>query len=576
MKKIFAFFMIAVLGFTCLACNEETPDPNENDGDNSIPTLAITETSLSLEIGETYTFNVDIEILMQSSNSSVVSTNESAKTVTANSVGEATVTIYALEDTTVSKSIVVTVTDPNANQGGDQTVKPESIEITSEVDSMYLEDTLQLTWKVLPEEASQEVTIVTASSSFIDLNTETGLVYAKNSGTATIKISCKEDKSVSAIIQINIKKTINPDKFFSDFVFENPVTEIVYAFGWAAGSTWEATLNGSVTKYLFEEITINQAFISTSLPTRPGTKMKYRFVVFHDTAGAGASENAAWTANYCANGAATRDSSWHFTVDSQSIYQTIPIDEIAWHAGCGTDVDLTFKDTKVPATSTEPAKVTISADGYFEMNGTKTTFKAPLKENGQIPTNENIPYTGIENYVNPQTGTYWIGNTWWSETYQHVGNYGGNLEGIAIESCVNKGNDIWKTWANSAKLIGSYILPESGLTPNAMRQHNSFSGKDCPMTMRHADRWEEFMELIKYEYAMYKYFQNFKVEFICDSPYILKNGLVKSLPAVETKIPCQIKVSCEAEDYNKTFDFTVTLGNQYTRNCNNDVPYMRG
>ena len=440
----------------------------------------------------------------------------------------------------------------------------------------YLEDTLQLTWKVLPEEASQEVTIVTASSSFIDLNTETGLVYAKNSGTATIKISCKEDKSVSAIIQINIKKTINPDKFFSDFVFENPVTEIVYAFGWAAGSTWEATLNGSVTKYLFEEITINQAFISTSLPTRPGTKMKYRFVVFHDTAGAGASENAAWTANYCANGAATRDSSWHFTVDSQSIYQTIPIDEIAWHAGCGTDVDLTFKDTKVPATSTEPAKVTISADGYFEMNGTKTTFKAPLKENGQIPTNENIPYTGIENYVNPQTGTYWIGNTWWSETYQHVGNYGGNLEGIAIESCVNKGNDIWKTWANSAKLIGSYILPESGLTPNAMRQHNSFSGKDCPMTMRHADRWEEFMELIKYEYAMYKYFQNFKVEFICDSPYILKNGLVKSLPAVETKIPCQIKVSCEAEDYNKTFDFTVTLGNQYTRNCNNDVPYMRG
>ena len=649
MKKLLFCFLLAIFGFCFVACNEKEDDNNDDNNQVQAPVLNITETSIDLKVGETFTFNVDIDVLMESSKASVVTVNEATKTITAVGAGEATVTVYALadttvsksitvkvtekeapvkpelnftetaidldindtytfdvdieviletsnsavvtvdsankkitasgvgdatvtvyakEDTTVSKSVVVTVTDPNA----EVKINPETIEITAERDFMYLEETMQLTCKVLPEGANQEVKWVTADTSAIDLD-QTGLITAKVGRTVSIKVTSVEDKSVSAVIQIQVKNYIDPDPFFSNFVVEKPVTEIVYAFGWAAGTTWEAKLNGSVTKYMFDKITVTQAYISTSLPERPGTFMKARFIVFHDTAGASAGENAAWTASYCNT---PTDSSWHFNVDSEGIYQTMPMNEVAWHAGCGTDIDLTYTDTKIPATSKDPAKVTISSDGYFEMNGTKTTIKAPLKDDGNIPTNENIPYTGIENYVNEKTGTYWLANTWWSKTYQHVGNYGGNNEGIGIESCVNNGNDIWKTWANAAKLIGSVIMPYTGLAPKDVRQHNSFSGKDCPMTMRHADKWEEFIELITYEYAMYKYFGSFDVKFICDSPYINSNGLVKSLPEVETQIPCQIKVTNAKEGYDKTFDFTVTLGNEYTKNLNNTAPtYMQ-
>jgi N-acetylmuramoyl-L-alanine amidase CwlA len=306
---------------------------------------------------------------------------------------------------------------------------------------------------------------------------------------------------------------------------------------------------------MFEDITINKNMMPEGHADRPGTKMKTMYVTVHDVGGTNASENGRGISNYCNQ---VTQSSWHFTVGNDGPWQQLPMDEVGWHAGDGTSVPLQFTDTGVKATSNDAAVVTISSDGYFEMNGQKTTIKAPTKDGGALCKTSDLPYTGINNYVDATTGTYWIGNTWWSCTYKTLANRGGNLNSVGIETCINEGSNVFYTWNITAKLIGEIILPQNGIEPKDVKQHNTFSGKNCPQTMRTANMWETFMEIVETEYLVYKYFRSWDIEFICDSPYIGANGLIKGLPDAETTINYQIKVN-DKMGYEKTFDFSFVL-----------------
>lgn len=605
MKKIFAIFTLALFALFIYGCDRgggNTPGGDTPGGDTpggetpEKPVISINETELSLTVGDTYTFTVDIDILMESSSRSVVTVNESTKTITAVGAGTSTVTIYALEDTTVSKTITVTVVSNNQSgnedPGNNDLIIPTDIEIICDKTEIYLDETLQLSIKVTPEDADTEVTWVTGQKTYIDLS-EDGLVTPIRGGTAKIKVSSAHDSSINTTIEIKILNTIDPDKFFGDIAFENPVTQTIKVFGWADNSSYEYDLLGQVTKYFFGDINITVDYSPLAKVTektdpdtgekyddysngRTGEKLHgYRYIVIHDTA----ETRTNGTAISLGNWVETQTSSWHFAVDDKNVVQKIPYDEVSWNAGDGAIAeDVTFKNTYIKATSDEPAKVTISSDGYFMLNGQKSTIRAPRKTvdgnevsgKAGIPTNENIPYTGIENYVDPTTGTYWIGNTWWSETYEHVGNYGGSTHAIAIEGCITKGSNISLAWSNYAKLVGKYIMDETGMDPSNLRQHNSFSGKDCPMTMRHARFWETFVEMVTAEYLMQKYFKDYTVEFICDSPYITSTGLIKSLPSSDTKVSYQIKVS--GKDFTKTYNYSFTLPSKTTRNVNEKAP----
>lgn len=591
MKKIYAIFMLAILGFCFIGCDAQKDDDKKNP---EKPVIAIDKTTLTLEVDETYTFNVDIDILLVTSNRSVVTVDEATKTITAVGEGEATVTIYALSDTSVFKTVSVIV-EAGEPEGP---VVPETIEIVCNQTKIYLDDTLELSFKVTPENASQDIIWTTGHKTVIDLS-EDGVITPLRSGTAKIKVSSALKKEINATIEIEIENCINPDRFFSSINFENPVNETIKVFGYGLddpthkSASYQYNLLGSVTKYLFDDITITKDYTPLATITtktdengeeyedysngRSGEKIHgYRYVVVHDTAETSAFGNAINLGNWVES----QSSSWHFAVDDENIIQKIPMNEVSWHAGDGAVAgDAYFIDTKIKATSNERAKVTISSDGFFVLNGTKSTIRVPRKtKDGElisgaagIPTNENIPYTGIENYVDPTTGTYWIGNTWWSETYEHVGNYGGSTHSIGIESSVVKGDNIWLVWNRFAKLIGTVILPETGMTPDNLRQHNSFSGKDCPMTMRHARQWENFVEMVKVEYFMYKYFKDYKVELVCNSPYVSEAGLITKLPTSNTTINYSIKVT-KGSELNKTYNFSFTLSSTPTNNVHNDAP----
>ena len=88
------------------------------------------------------------------------------------------------------------------------------------------------------------------------------------------------------------------------------------------------------------------------------------------------------------------------------------------------------------------------------------------------------------------------------ETAYHAGDGRdgpGNTTSIGIEICVNAGGDFAKAKANAAALV-RLLMAEHGIPIDHVVQHNHWSGKDCPYTIRHtAGAWEGFLALCRGE-----------------------------------------------------------------------------
>lgn len=84
------------------------------------------------------------------------------------------------------------------------------------------------------------------------------------------------------------------------------------------------------------------------------------------------------------------------------------------------------------------------------------------------------------------------------ETAYHAGDGAsgtGNAKSIGVEICVNAGGDFNKAKANAASLV-RLLMKEHGIPLANVVQHNHWTGKDCPYTIRHtAGGWEAFLAL---------------------------------------------------------------------------------
>lgn len=99
------------------------------------------------------------------------------------------------------------------------------------------------------------------------------------------------------------------------------------------GVPYEAYNNGYIPFYNNEQSVILDGFVDPSLTrTRPGyIRSETRYVVIHDTANNNPGADAEMHARYIQGG--PQSVSWHFTVDPDDIYQHLPDNEVAWHAG---------------------------------------------------------------------------------------------------------------------------------------------------------------------------------------------------------------------------------------------------
>ncbi len=243
-----------------------------------------------------------------------------------------------------------------------------------------------------------------------------------------------------------------------------------------------------------------------------------KLITVHDTGAASPGSTALANANWCTS-AGNDNSSWHYTIGNDGIYQQLDDKYVAWHAGDGSDTPTGLIDTGVKAT--EPGKratVTID-DGKYVVNGTKTNLDAPKGPNGETLTTADIVPTGIVTIIG-DNGNYFIG-TYYNKTYKKIASYGG-YSSIGIETAVNKGSDVYLTWQYTAKFVASKLV-QYNLTLDRMVYHNNLSGKNCPNTMLTNNLTGMFEDMVAVEYEIAKNYSDYKITFTSSNPDVLDN-----------------------------------------------------
>jgi len=301
---------------------------------------------------------------------------------------------------------------------------------------------------------------------------------------------------------------------------------------------------------------------------RPGIlKKSIEYIVIHDTASVAKTADEYAHAKYVANGGG--GTSWHYSVGSKMVYHQIPDNEIAYHAGDSLLVPFELFDTEIEGTNSCP-KVSILNDFYM-IDGQKSNIRIPVvtfeKDNDKLVyasdlikqsktapsdayegqryqiTNIKINDAGIR--VDLINGKYYMGPTYYNATYGLIANRGGNLNSIGIETMVNEGSNLIRTWHRCAKLV-AHLLIDYQLGVDRVKPHHFFSGKPCPMTLRSNHLWNYFMELVDIEYQILKEFNDVKISLINCDESIDEEGLIK-IDKIKTSI---INYQIKLEDQN--------------------------
>lgn len=127
--------------------------------------------------------------------------------------------------------------------------------------------------------------------------------------------------------------------------------------------------------------------------------------------------------------------------------------------------------------------------------------------------------------------------------------------GIGIETCVDYGSDLYTTWQRTAKLIAK-LLVEYNLTMDAIKQHNYFSGKECPQTLRRNNLYSHALELVEAEYIVLTKLKDYTISFKSLNPDIIDNrGRVINPPLVDTEVNYTITVT-NNNGYNESITLT--------------------
>ena len=143
---------------------------------------------------------------------------------------------------------------------------------------------------------------------------------------------------------------------------------------------------------------------------RPYVKKTVEFITIHDT-GDNIRNASQWKEEVTTS---DREVSWHFTVDDKETYQHVPLDEIAYHAGDGTDVSFTLTDTGVPFTKEIPDLTFNKEDNFLYVNNVKTNLMAPKDKDGNY--HHDITPSGLYTEKG-ENGNYWINAYYYNKYY---------------------------------------------------------------------------------------------------------------------------------------------------------------
>src|SRR5690554_4918546 len=226
-----------------------------------------------------------------------------------------------------------------------------------------------------------------------------------------------------------MKKSV---EFIKEQRLENVLARKINTFG---NTVKEEITYGAVSKIMFKDLSIVNNYMRFG-GSRTGKYLEsLEFIVVHDTGNNNLGANGKMHSAFLASGAKV---SWHYTVDESGVIRNLPDNEIGFHAGDGLR-PYGLNDTGIKVKNKKP-HITISADGYYELDKEKSNVKAPLIK-GEIAKTEDITPSGI--FVKQgRNGNYYLNNTYYNSHYKLIANQGGGTNGIGIESCVDEGSNL--------------------------------------------------------------------------------------------------------------------------------------
>ena len=490
------------------------------------------------------------EIEFFSSNESVVTVSAKGLiTAIANGTATITVKVYGNRSLDLTFDVRVFVNDHiDASYETESYVGIDgSLQLNAEV--IYKDGT---TGKVNWTSATPDIATVDANGKVTALNAGQAKIIATDPKNAKLKV-----EFVITVLEPEIAEEL-------EFILENHESNVFtrYNLGIGAGvPVYTKDIIGSVSKLLMnKDLVIDESLVNKEVEAGTGdyfdAMTSVEFITVHYTGNMSTGADSEANAKYFVG---DNSVSIHYTTGNDGVYHCLPNNMGAWHAGDSGAYNQVgaFEwiktGVKVGANDSLYPTFTISDDFYYEINGQKTTVKMPtpwnyenrgtnhkLNADGTISSQSNFGQTGFtnrtpESFINDQglpftiiDGEYYMGTTWWCYTQVYEGRIcstGGNRNSIGIESCVDKGSDLWLTWQMTAQLVAK-LLVETGLDITKVRGHHFFSGKDCPQPMLENDQeiWYEFLALVEAEYEKLTKYSGYEISFTSHNTAILDNN----------------------------------------------------
>ena len=343
-----------------------------------------------------------------------------------------------------------------------------------------------------------------------------GNVKGVSKGFVTIKASVSQNNYVEFGVTVIDNTIQNILKTIISGHQSNVFTE--YNLGIGAGTpVYYMDIIGSVNDILFNDsLVINDKYLSkgNSAGNNSGNMSSIDFVTVHYTGNMSAGANANANASYFVS---SSNSSIHYTTGNDGVYHCLDDNKWAWHAGASQS--FSWRKTNVVVKDSDPKYPVwgINSNSNFTINGVDTGIKVPYEEKrgyGYVTQSKWLNQMGLA-YKIGSDGYYYMGGATWvySQVYEgRICSTGGNNNSIGIESCVDKGSDLWYTWHKTAQLCAK-LLNDNNLDITRLVGHHFFTAKDCPQPLleNNNEIWNIFREMVEKELELLQKYSNYSI-----------------------------------------------------------------
>lgn len=509
--------------------------------------------------------NANIQDVEFSSSDPTVATISKTGLITAITNGTTVIKVKSLSASAKYDEFTLTVYTPDHFDISYETESYTTVGNTIKLLAQYIKKdntSAELTW------TSANPTIATVDN--------TGAVTGVSAGQATITVSVVGDENAKQdfIVTILDKEISSELQYLLDA--HNSNVFVKYELGIGAGTpAYYKDIIGSVSQVLFnDKLTISDKYLAqgnANTSNHSGKRPSTQFITVHYTGNMSSGADAAANANYFVG---TDASSIHFTTGNDGVYQCMDLDLIAWHAGDGASSPFEWTATGVMYNENDPTWPTfgISKNAKFEINGKETVIPLPDYDKGHPNTApDKVAGTG-DRWINDmglawkvENGQYYLGTTWWC--YSQIGegricSKGGNRYSIGIESCVDKGSDLWFTWQRTAQLVAKLML-DWDLDITRVKGHHFYTAKDCPQPLLENDLeiWWIFLDMVEHEYELLTTYKDSTVTFKSNSTVVDNHGRVTEQPLFSQIVTYTVSLN------GKEITLATCVEGMYNKDC---------